>query len=308
MKLGTKLVIFALAAAAAFAQAPKPAFDKSALEAYLRHLELWIPQVTVTIDDPLPSAYLPGFSDMNVHLSFNGQTKDEHYYVSTDGKRLIKGDAFDLTKNPFQSVLDKLKTDKQPSYGGAAAPVTLIVFGDFQCPLCKTEAEIMRANLVSTYGDKVRVFFKDFPLESIHPWARAASVAGRCVFQQSSDSFWKFHDWIYRDQGLITVENLNAQVMKWAGSNGVDAIQLGRCVDTKATDAEVARNMAEGRALGLDATPTTFINGRKLVGTMEWPILQQLVAMEIEHQNKLADQARCCEVTIPTVGGTAPVR
>jgi len=305
MKLATRLALFVLAAATLSAQAPvKSPFDKAALEAYLRHMELWIPQVSVTIDDPQPAPYLPGFSDMNVHLSFNGQGKDEHYYVSSDGKRLIKGDAFDLTKNPFQANLDKLKTDSQPSYGGpAGAPVTLIVFGDFQCPLCKGEAEIMRGNLVKTFNDKVRVYFKDLPLESIHPWARAASVTGRCVYRQGADPFWKFHDWIYKDQGLITVENLNAQVMKWAGSNGVDAVQLGRCVETKETDAEVARNMAEARGLGLDATPTTFINGRKLVGAMEWPILQQLITMEIEHQNKLADQARCCEVTIPTIGG-----
>ena len=304
MKLGTKLAFYALAAAAVFAQAPlKSPVDKAALETYLRHMELWIPQVNVTIDDPKPTAYLPGFSEVNVHLAFNGQVKDEHYYVSSDGKHVVKGDAFDLTKNPFQSNLDRLKTDQQPSFGGAAAPVQLIVFGDFQCPLCKAEAEIMRGNLVQTFGDKVRVFFKDFPLEAIHPWARAASVAGRCVYHQNADSFWKFHDWIYKDQGLITVENLNSQVMKWAGSNGVDAVQLGRCVDTKETDAEVLRNMNEGRGLAVDATPTTFLNGRKLVGTMEWPILQQLVTMELEHQSKLADQARCCEVTIPTVGG-----
>ena len=304
MKLATTLVLFVLFAAAAFAQAPlRTTIDKAALEAYLRHMELWIPQVNVTIDDPKPAAYLPGFSEVSIHLAFNGQNKDERYYISADGKNIVKGDAYDLTKNPFQSNLDKLKTEQQPSFGGADAPVQLIVFGDFQCPLCKAEAEIMRGNMVATYGDKVRVYFKDFPLEAIHPWARAASVAGRCVYRQNAGSFWKFHDWIYRDQGLITVDNLNAQVMKWANENGVDAIQMGRCVETKTTDAEVARNLEEGRTLGVDATPTTFLNGRKLVGTMEWGVLQQLIAMELDHQNKLAEAARCCAVTIPTIGG-----
>jgi protein-disulfide isomerase len=303
MKLGTKLATFALAAAAVFAQAPKGAFDKPALEAYLRHMELWIPQVSVTIDDPKPTAYLPGFSEVSVHLTFNGQSKDERYYVSSDGKNIVKGEAYDLTKNPFQANLDKLKTDQQPGYGGPAAPVQLIVFGDFQCPLCKAEAEIMRGNMLKTFGDKVRVYFKDFPLDAIHPWARPASVTGRCVYRQNADLFWNFHDWIYKDQGLITLENLNAQVMKWAGANGVDAVQLGRCVEGKETEAEVARNVEEGRGLGVDATPTTFINGRKLVGTMEWGVLQQLITLELDHQSKLADAARCCEVSIPTVAG-----
>lgn len=291
MKFATQFATFALAAAAALAQTPQAAFDKAALEAYLRHLELWIPQVTVTIDDPKPAPYLPGFSEVNVHLSFNGQAKDEHYYVSADGRRLIKGDAYDLARNPFQANLDKLTTEGQPSFGAPSAPVTLVVFGDFQCPLCKAEAEIMRGNMAQTYPDKVRVFFKDFPLEAIHPWARAASIAGRCVYRQGADSFWKYHDWIYKDQGLITADNLTSQVLKWAAENGVDAVQLGRCLESRETDAEVARNIREGLALGVDATPTTFLNGRKLVGTLEWPILQQLIAMELEHQSKLAAAA-----------------
>ena len=305
MRFATRFATFVLATAAVFGQAaPQGAIDKAALEAYLRHMELWIPQVQVSISDPQASAYFPGFSEVNVRLSFNGQTKEEHYYVSADGRNVVKGEAFDLTKSPFQANLDKLKTGDAPSFGApAGAPVTLVVFGDFQCPLCKAEAEIMRGNMMKTFGDKVRVYFKDFPLEAIHPWARAASVAGRCVLRQSSDSFWKFHDWIYKDQGLITVENLTSQVLKWAGENGVDAVQLGSCVNSKETDAEVTRNVQEGVSAGVDATPTTFINGRKLVGAMEWSILQQLLTMEIEYQNKRADAARCCEVTIPTVVG-----
>ena len=303
MKLATLL----LAALPIFAQtpAPKAAIDKAALEAYLRHAELWIPQVAVSIDDPQPSAYLPGFSEVAVHLSYNGQTKDERYYVSQNGKSIIKGEVYDITKSPFQSTLDRIKTDAQPSYGKAGAPVTIVVFGDFQCPVCKVEADVMRKNLVQTFPDKVLVYFKDFPLESIHPWARAASDAGRCVYKQDPQAFWKFHDWIYENQEGVTPDTLNSKVMAWAGTSGVDAIQLGRCVDGKVTDKEVAQNMAEGRALGVDATPTIYMNGRKLVGAMEWPILQQLVNLEIEHQAAAAKTtAKCdesCVVNIPTL-------
>src|SRR6476646_10342391 len=131
MKLATLL----LAVVPVFAQtaAPKSSIDKATIEAYLRHAELWIPQVTVAIDDPQPSAYLPGFSEVAVHLSYQGQTKDEHYFVSQNGKSIIKGDVYDLSKSPFQSALDRIKTDGQPSYGKAGAPVTIVVFGDFQC-------------------------------------------------------------------------------------------------------------------------------------------------------------------------------
>jgi len=304
-----KRATFLLAALPILAQtaAPKAGIDKSALEAYLRHSELWVPQVTVTIDDPQPSPYLPGFSEVAVHLSYNGQSKDEHYFVSQNGKNIVKGEAYDLTKSPFQAALDHLKTDGQPNYGKAGAPVTIVVFGDFQCPLCKAEADTMRKNLVQTFPDKVQVYFKDFPLESIHPWARAASNTGRCIYKQDPQAFWKFHDWIYENQEGVTVETLNSKVMTWAGTAGVDTIQLGRCVDGKVGDKEVAQNMAEGRALGVDATPTLYLNGRKLVGAMEWPIMQQLVALEIEHQAAIAKTAAKCEeacvVNIPTLAG-----
>jgi protein-disulfide isomerase len=239
-----------------------------------------------------------------VHLSYKGQTKDEHYFISQDGKNLIKGEVYDTTKNPFQSNLDQVKTDLQPSYGAAGAPVVLVVYGDFQCPVCKVEADTMRKNIPKAFPDKVRVYFKDFPLESIHPWARAASDAGRCVFRQDPLAFWKFHDWIYENQDSVTGENLNSKVMDWAKGAGVDSIQLGRCVEGKAADAEVVKNIQEGRSLGLDSTPTTFINGRKLVGNMEWPMLQQLIQMELDYQAKAHDAGeKCCEVKIPTALG-----
>src|ERR1700687_2424659 len=93
------------------AQAPTPAksaLDKPTLEAYLRYAELWIPQVTVKIDDPKPSAMLDGFYDVNVHLTFNGATKDESYFVSKDGKNIVKGQTYDVRISPFQSNLDLL--------------------------------------------------------------------------------------------------------------------------------------------------------------------------------------------------------
>ena len=275
----------------------KATIDKVALEAYLRHAELWIPQVGISIDDPRPSTYLPGFSELAVHLSYQGQTKDEHYYLSQDGKSILKGEIYNLTKSPFQSALDQIKLDAQPSYGKPGAPVTIVVYGDFQCPVCKVEADVMRKNLIQAFPDKVQVYFKDFPLESIHPWARAASNAGRCIYKQDAQAFWKFHDWIYENQEGVTPETLNSKVMAWAGTSGVDAIQLGRCVEGKVTDKEVAQNMAEGRALGVDATPTIYMNGRKLVGAMEWPVMQQLIALEIDHQATAAKETAKCEET-----------
>lgn len=284
------------------ASAPKSALDKAALEDYLRNVELWVPQVTVKIDDPSPSKYLPGFDEVTVHLSYNGQGKDEMYYVSSDGQNIIKGSVYNINKSPFQQNLDKLKTDLQPSYGSAGAPVVIAVFGDFQCPYCKTEAETMRKVIPAEYKDKVRVYFKDFPLDSIHPWARPASIAGRCIFRQDPTAFWKYHDWIYSVQDQVSKDNFSAKLTEWAGTSGVDTLQLGRCVEGKQTEAEVNKNVAEGRALGVDGTPTLFLNGRKLGGNIDENSLRMLIDLEVTHQAKTGDAGeKCCTVTIPSL-------
>jgi len=294
-----KLVPLVLLAATAFAQ-PKTAFDKVALEAYLRHIELWQPQVAVKIDSPKPSAELPGFDDVMVHLSFNNATKDELYYVSKDGKKIVKGMVYDIQKNPFQSNLDKLKTDGAPAFGPATAPVTMVIFSDFQCPLCKQEADGLRKNLVASYPDKVRVYFKDFPLDQIHNWAHTAAIAGRCVYKLRPDAFWDFHDWIFENQTYIGMDNINTKAQDFAATHGIDGMQLGRCIETKATEPEVAKTMAQGVALGITGTPSVYMNGRKLDGAIPWETMKILIDLELDHAAKVkAAEEKCCEITIP---------
>jgi protein-disulfide isomerase len=271
------------------AQGPKPAvsgkrsaLDKTALEAYLRHIELFRGPVTFRSEDPKPSKSLPGFSEVVVHWSFEGGGRDDLYYVSADGQNVIKGDIYNINQNPFQGNLDKLTTNDLPSFGPANAPVTIVEFGDLQCPDCKMEAPVLRQMLPAAFGDKVRVYFKDFPLESIHPWARAAAIAARCVYHEDAKSFWGLYDWVYDNQEQITGDNLKSKVLGWAGGNHVDTAKLGRCIDTKATEPEVNRSIAEGRSLGVRGTPTLFINGRK-IGGLQWPDLQMVINLELQY-------------------------
>jgi predicted DsbA family dithiol-disulfide isomerase len=102
----------------------------------------------------------------------------------------------------------------------------------------------------------------------------------------------------------VTPDNFNPKLMEWAGKNSVDTLQLGRCIDSKATEDEVNRSVAMGRELGVDATPTLYLNGRKLVDNMaQWQTLQQLITLELDHQAKVAEEAeKCCVVEIPQVG------
>ncbi len=277
-----KYAIFLLASVAALAQGPdKTTFDKAAFEKYLRHLELYLGEVVFKIDDPKPFPYLPGFSEVDVHVSAGQNAKDEVYYVSKDGT-IVDGSVYKLGGNPFQTNLDKLNTRDAPSFGPADAPITIVEFGDLQCPDCKMEAPVLRQMLPQVMPGKVRVFFKDYPLESIHPWARSAAIAGRCVFHQNAATFWKFYDWMYENQQELNTENLHEKILGWAGANGIDGLQLGRCMDTKVTEPEVNQSIDEGRSLQLRGTPTLFINGRK-IGGLDGATLQKVLQIELDY-------------------------
>ncbi len=286
---------------------PKSALDKPTLEAYVRHLLAVIPEVQIKIDDPKPSP-MANMLRIDVHFTYGTRSQDETFYVTKDGKNIVRGVVYDIAKNPFQEDLDKLKTDTAPLYGTASAPVSLVIFGDFECPVCKGQAQVIHENLLKTFPTQAKVYFKDFPLESIHPWARPAAIAGRCVYQQSQTAFWKYHDWMYEHQEEITPENMKTQVMEFAKTAPeLDGLQLGRCMDTKTTEAEVDASIAQGHSLGVDATPTVFINGRRLVGNYPWPNLEQIINDELSYQKTAATAGQdaqvdssCCEIKIPS--------
>lgn len=298
-----KLAVTLFLAAFSLLGQTKSALDKPTLEAYLRYSELWVPQVTVTIDDPKPSAVVKDYYDVWVHLAYNGQSKDELYYISKDGSSVVRGVAYNISKSPFASDMEHLKEDAQPSFGAEKPVIKLVVFGDFQCPVCQKEETELRKELPGAFGDKVRAYFNDFPLTSIHPWAMKASIIGRCMYHESQATFWDYHDWIYANQDKLTLENLDAQAADWAKTKNIDPAKLKSCSEDKATAAEVDRSVAMGRGLGVSATPTLYINGRKIEGALEWNVLKQLLQIEIDHQTQLAKaDDKCCTVEIPTVG------
>ena len=281
--------------------AKKSALDKPTLEAYVRHLFVWGPQINVSIAEPKPSP-MPGFLEVNVTGLAGQASQTVTFHVSKDGQKIVQGNVFDVSQNPFKSDLDKLKTEFQPSLGTPCAPVVIVLFSDFQCNFCREEGKMLRQNLINNFPKEVRLYFKDFPLEQIHPWAKPASIAGRCVFRQMPLKFWDFHDWIFDKQAEITAENLKSKLLEWAGANQVDALQLGRCIDQKATTTEVEKNAAEARALGINSTPTMFINGRRIPGQIVWPQLKQIIEFEIGYQKtaKNAGEEACCEVKLPS--------
>ena len=303
-----KLIVIVAAATALAAQtvkppanqaaSDKPQLDKVKLEAYLRHLFVWPPPIELAIGDPQPGP-MAGFYEVKIRGSQGNASQEETFYVSRDGQKIIRGSVFDIGRNPFKPELDKLKTEYQPSFGTPGAPVVLVEFSDFECPFCRQQAKMLRENLLAAYPKEVRFYYLDFPLESLHPWAKAAAMMGRCIFHQNATAFWDYHDWIFEHQEEITPDNLKEKVLAFAAGKGVDPAQLSKCIDSNATEEEVDKTKAEGRDLEVSSTPTLFVNGRRMVGTLQWPDLKRVIDYEIEYQKTAKNAGEDCGCSVP---------
>jgi protein-disulfide isomerase len=191
--------------------------------------------------------------------------------------------------------------------GPEGAPITLTVFSDFQCAFCREEAKMLRANLPTAYPDAVRLVFMDFPLIQIHDWAKPAAIAGRCLAAQSNDSFWQYHDWIFESQKQITAANFGTKLQEWAQAQGHDGLRLQQCMQSPEIDAAVTASFQKAISMGLNSTPTIFVNGRQLGGKLEWQTLSQVIDAELEYLRNppatvkppVGDKDSCCTVELP---------
>jgi protein-disulfide isomerase len=283
----------------AAAKTPAVKIDRGALEFYVRHLFAeWPAEAKIDFSAPTPSE-IPGLSQVIVTGTLQGATAQQKLLMTADGKKFIMGTIYDLKANPFRDEIALLKTDSAPSMGTPGAPVKLVLFTDFLCPYCRVQAQTLRENLLKTYPTEVRLYFKDYPLEQLHAWSKQTSIAGRCVYRQNPQLFWRYHDWVFDQQAQLTQENFSSGVLEFAKDKEIDTMQLRSCMDSRATEAEVNQSMREGQGLYIDQTPTLFINGRRTTGAMQWSQLKAMIDAEIAYQKvaKNAGDTPCCEVT-----------
>ncbi len=221
------------------------------------------PGVTFTMTKIEP-AEMSGWRKGNLQAALGDQKQDIPFYISDDGRYLFRGEAIDLTVDPFLAVAQKMKLDGQPSRGPADAKVTVVEYSDFECPYCAQAWEVFEKQVYPGYKDKVRFVFKQMPLTQIHPWAEDAAVATECAFQQGNEQFWKLYDGLFGQQREITKENLAAKVEEIATASGLDVPKLKECIAGRKTIDEVKADQAEAASIGVNGTPTFFVNGRRI--------------------------------------------
>lgn len=190
--------------------------------------------------------------------------------------------------NPTPTEPVDVSADDDAFLGKKDAPVTIVEFSDFQCPFCRNFAKDTLPQLKKEYIDtgKARLVYRDFPL-SFHPGAIPAAQGAECAKEQGK--FWEMHDTLFAEQGKQgtgTIQFTVDDIKKWAVQSGVNATKFNQCLDSGKYKQEVEKDMADGTAAGVSGTPSTFINGRIVVGAQPFSALKVIIDEELKKAGK----------------------
>jgi protein-disulfide isomerase len=184
------------------------------------------------------------------------------FFVAPDGEHALAGEIIPFGARPFdpvKKVLDKGITG--PARGPKDATVTIVEFGDLQCPACKAAQPTIEALVAAE--PNARFVFQNYPLE-MHNWAAKGAAYADCVGRASNDAFWKFISKTYETQGDITAANADEKLSGIADQAGVKGADIAACAAKPETKSRVETSIALGKSVEVSSTPTLFINGRRI--------------------------------------------
>jgi protein-disulfide isomerase len=242
-------------------------------------------EVKVTVGDITPSSDMPGYDSVAVKLDGGGQHKDYTFLLSKDRNTMLRLTKFDLTKDAYADLMSKIDVKGRPTRGPKNAKVVVVNFDDYECPFCARMHSTLFPEIFKEYGDRVTFIYKDYPLAEIHPWAIHAAVDANCLAAQNGDAYWDFADDIHANKKDIDsektpgsrLEAVDKMAMNQGQKHNVDAAKLQACLKAQNED-EVRASMKEADSLGVNATPTLFINGQKVDGAV--PISEVRAALD----------------------------
>lgn len=168
----------------------------------------------------------------------------------------------------------KVGDDPKRARGNANAAVSIVEFSDYHCPFCK-RAELVVQEVMAKYDGRVRLVYRDFPLDNLHPRARAAAEAANCAGDQGK--FWEYHDALFLNAPKASRDDLKG----YATTVGLDAAQFEQCLTQNTHRSLVQQDVEEATKLGLSGTPAFFINGRFLNGAQPLEKFVQIIDEEL---------------------------
>ncbi len=183
-----------------------------------------------------------------------------------EGKELMlspKAKEIPLSKSPYKDLGEDYRR------GNESASIVIQKFSDFQCPACKGMAQSLH-QIVDKFSNDVQIVYRNFPLDNacnytmkspMHPHSCFAAVLARCAGQHGM--FWKFHDFAFENQGILS----KPMLLDFMQTLGLDKKEVDSCLANPSIKEKIKDDIKLGEALGLDATPTVFLNGRKFFGS-----------------------------------------
>lgn len=244
--------------------------SEATVDSFMQQTFGYEPQMSWKISSIKP-APAPGLAEVDVVMATpQGPPQASRFYVTADGEHAVVGEIIPFGAKPFDPVKKKLEKGLTgPSRGPKDAAVTIVEFGDLQCPACKAAQPTIEGLIAAE--PNARFVFQNFPLE-MHNWAAKGAAYADCVGQASSDAFWKFIAKTYEMQGDITAENADEKLTAAADNAGVKGADIAACAGTPVTTAHVDASVALGKSVGVTGTPTLFINGRTIGSIGQVPV------------------------------------
>jgi protein-disulfide isomerase len=229
------------------------------------------PNVDVAIGATSKSEF-PGFENLPITFSSHGKQTVVNFLLSSDGNTVARLERFDISHSPA----DMISIQNRPLRGTTDAKVTIVNFDDLECPYCaRMHAQLFPATL-DRYKGLIKFYYKDYPLVEIHPWAMHAAVNANCLADQSPEAYWKFVDYVHSHGDEVTgtahdaqqaLKTLDKLTHEEGQRSGLDLAKLDLCV-AKQDEATVRASMKQGDSLGVNGTPTLFINGERISGAL----------------------------------------
>jgi protein-disulfide isomerase len=236
------------------------------------------PQVSVSVSNSKPSD-VPGYDQVTVTFTEGAHSSSHDFLLSKDRKTLAHLEKIDIS----QDLMAKIDVKGRPVRGNDNARVTIVNYDDFQCPFCSRMHQVLFPGVLQSYGDKVRVIYKDYPLVEIHPWAMHAAVDANCLSEQNGPAYWDFADFVHANQKSLAGKNLEEAFTNLdhaatdqATKHQLDLVKLQACLK-KQDESGIRSSMAEGDKLGVDSTPTLFVNGERISGALSPDQLRSIV-------------------------------
>ncbi len=260
---------------------------REVVDSFLRHTFGYDPNIKWEVADIKP-ANDPALSVVTVVLRTPQGAQEMKIFVTPDQRYAIAGDMLPFGTNPYARVANDLKAKiTGPSRGPADSKITIVEFGDLQCPACKAA----QPTIDKLLGDvpQARLVFQQFPLVTLHKWAFAAAKYGECTRVQNPDAFWKFQSLVYENQPAMESLDEDQAIPKlkdYALQAGAEAAKLDACVADPLTAAKIYKSMELGKSVEVTSTPTLFINGRKLqnVSGMPYDVLKDLTEFQAQQE------------------------